>query len=456
MPLETFPYQEEGADFIAQRARCGLHDEMGVGKTAQVIRAANKIGAKRGLVICPAGLRENWIGEFRKFSHVEYRVTRGHSVHDFLAWQRGRFHILVTSYELATKWAASIYAAADFMDFVAMDEAHYLKNTETARTKAILGPKADGDSSAIAWADHVWHVTGTPMANDPLDCFTFLRMCQATDLNREAFVRRYFYSHRSMYGARQEIRPEMLAELQYVISNNQIRRTKKDVGLQLPPIFLTTTLVDGDTEPVRIMLQQYPGLEDAIVRAVEQGGLSFLDAQHVSTLRRLVGEAKAVPYAHMLLDELGVSDDKRVVYGYHREALRTLRDFLVRKGIHAVLVEGGMTDNARDHYVRQFQSDPSCRVFIGNIRAAGTGLTLTASCEIDMFESDWTPAGNAQAIMRVHRIGQTRTVRARFITLAKSLDEIVNKIVAAKTRAIADIEGTAMQAAPLDMMPSVS
>ena len=120
MPLETFAYQEVGSDYIAQRERCGLHDEMGVGKTAQVIRAANKIGATRGIVICPAGLRENWLGEFRKFSHVTYRITGGRSIHDFIAWQRGRFNILVTSYEQATKWAASVYNAGEPIDFVSI------------------------------------------------------------------------------------------------------------------------------------------------------------------------------------------------------------------------------------------------------------------------------------------------------------------------------------------------
>jgi SWI/SNF-related matrix-associated actin-dependent regulator 1 of chromatin subfamily A len=91
-------------------------------------------------------------------------------------------------------------------------------------------------------------------------------------------------------------------------------------------------------------------------------------------------------------------------------------------------------------------------VFIGNIKAAGVGLTLTASCEIDVLESDWSPAGNAQAIKRVHRIGQTEKVRARFITLANSIDETVNRIVAHKTASIASIEGEAMNAAPLDIL----
>lgn len=89
--------------------------------------------------------------------------------------------------------------------------------------------------------------------------------------------------------------------------------------------------------------------------------------------------------------------------------------------------------------VRAFQDDPDCRVFIANIRAGGTGLTLTAGASIDMFESDWAPANNAQALMRVHRIGQTRNVQARFITLAESIDVIVNDVVERKTRNIAQV-----------------
>jgi SNF2 family DNA or RNA helicase len=76
-------------------------------------------------------------------------------------------------------------------------------------------------------------------------------------------------------------------------------------------------------------------------------------------------------------------------------------------------------------------------VFVGNIRAAGTGLTLTAASDLILFESDWAPAANAQAIKRIHRIGQKNECRARFITLANSIDEMVTKTVVSKTAAIA-------------------
>lgn len=449
MPINLFPYQEQGAAWLAQRDRAGLHDEMGVGKTATLIRALDLVGAERGVIIVPAMLRENWIKEFRRFSHRNLRLCKGANIHDYVAWERGRFHFLITSYEQATKWAPRIMENGEFLDAVVMDESHYLKNTNTARTKAILGPEATGEGGIVGWAQYSWTASGTPIPNDPVDIFPFLRFTQCMPLTKNAFMKRYFTSRRSTYGTKQTCRPGLVDELRALIENNAIRRTKRDIGMQLPPIFLTPLFVDGDSTEIRTMLAEHPGLEQAIISAVEQGGLSFLDAQHIATLRRLVGQAKVIPYSRMLLDELmSGATDKRVVMGIHHDALRQLRDFLARKGIHAVLVNGDTPEKQRIAAVEAFQTDPNCRVFIGNIRAAGTGLTLTASCELDLLESDWTPAGNAQAIMRVHRIGQTRNVTARFITLASSIDEVVNKIVAEKTAAIAEIEGEAMHAAP--------
>jgi SWI/SNF-related matrix-associated actin-dependent regulator 1 of chromatin subfamily A len=453
MTLPLFPYQTEGGGVLAGKDRFGLHDEMGVGKTATVWEAVDKIGAERGVIVCPAFLRENWIGERRKFFTSPLRLCKGQNIHDFYAWQRGRYNVLITSYELATKWAPLIRETGEMLDFVAMDEAHYAKNSEAKRTKALQGDDLTGPNGLIEWAQHVWHVTGTPMANDPIDIYTFLRLCWATGLGKEAFIKRYFEKKLTRFGMRTSPKPEMIPELQALIDNNSIRRTKKSIGLQLPPIFLTSMLVDGDTDHVMRMLREYPGLEHAIMAAVEQGGLSFLDAQHIATLRRLVGEAKAVPYGHILHEELTSGDtDKRVVFGIHKDALSNLRDFLWKNNIFCVLVNGDTPEKERVEAVRAFQEDERCRVFIGNMRAAGVGITLTAACEIDLMESDWSPAGNAQAIMRVHRIGQARNVRARFVTLARSIDEVVNRIVAHKTASIASIEGEAMHAAPLDVL----
>lgn len=449
MPL--LPYQIAGGDILAQYDRFGLHDEMGVGKTATIVRAVDNIKAERGIVVAPAMVREHWLKEFRTFSDNPYRICKAQNVHDFVAWKRGRFNFLVTSYELATKWADEIKDTGEILDFVVFDEAHYLKNSGTNRTKRLLGKEYDGDRSIIEWACHVWHVTGTPMANDPLDIYTFLSMCRAVDMTENQFIKTFFIPKPGAFGARMKPKLEMVPALQQLITNNSIRRTKKGVGMQIPPIFLRSFHVDGDTDDIRAMLREHPGLEASILGAVEAGGLSFLDAQYVATLRRLVGEAKAIPYAALLYDELMYGGaDKRVVFGLHKTALLTVRDYLWARGINCVLVNGDTSEKNRMQYVAEFQENPNCRVFIGNMRAAGVGITLTAACEIDILESDWSPAGNAQAIMRVHRLGQTRKVHGRFITLAKSIDEVVNRVVVEKTSNIAHIEGEAMVAAPLD------
>lgn len=450
--LNLFPYQEHAADIMATRDRYGLHDEMGIGKTATTIGAINRICGQRGIVVCPAMLRENWIKEFRKFSTYDLRLCKGQNIHDFVAWSRGRFDVLITSYELATKWRRDFAKQGEILDFLAFDEAHYMKNTKANRTVELLGYEADGTNSLVEWAEHSWHITGTPMANDPLDIYSFLRFAKAFGLTEAEFIKTFYDRRAGTYGARHFVKPEMVPVLQELIYNNAIRRTHKDVGLDLPPIWMKETLLDGDTKEITDLILQYPGLDRVIIDAIEAGGLSKLDVEYIAMLRRLIGKAKAIPYTALLKWELEQGCGKRVVYGIHTEALLYIYNHLNKAGYEAVIAYGGTPERERQEAVVRFMEDPNVKVFIGNIKVAGVGLTLTESSEIDMFESDWSPAGNAQAIKRVHRYGQRQDVHARFITLANTIDVGVNKVVAEKTASIAMIEGSAMTAAPLDIL----
>lgn len=441
MAEQLFPYQESGAAFLAQRRRAGLFDIPGLGKTGQVIRALDHLGHKRGIIICPAVARENWIGEFKKFATIERKLVKGVSIHDFVAWSRGHFDTLVTSYELAVKWAPHVHDMCEPLDFVHMDEAHYVKNSGTKRARNLLG--ANGLGGIMAWADYAWWVTGTPVPNDPIDTYTFLRWAGVMPLDQEQFAKRYFYRREKTFGASYSPRSEMLPELQALLANNSVRRTLEQVGIELPPLMVSPYLVDGDTHAVREMLSAHPGLDDKIRKMLAEGksiSLKAGDEEHVATLRRLIGEAKAIPYAATLLGELESGVDKMVTFGLHRDVLLGVRDYLWKHGVKAVLINGDTSERDRMEAMRAFQNDAACRVMLGNIKAAGTALTMTASCRLDMLESDWSPANNYQAIKRVHRIGQTRAVRVRMITLARSFDEDVNRIVAAKTEACASVE----------------
>lgn len=432
---QLFSYQQDGAEFLARKHRAGLFDEMGVGKSAQAIAALDLINAKRAIIVCPAAVRAVWVGEFRKFARVPRRICKAKDIQDVNLWLRGRCDVLILSYEQAANW--SKHLEGDLFEALVFDEAHYLKNKQATRTIRMLGPECDGKHGLARWAARVWFLTGTPNPNDAADIWAMMRFCNATHLSQRIFRDRYYTSRVGLHSASHTPREAMVPELRQAIRSFSLRRTKEQAGLQLPPIWLTTVTVDGDTHEVVELLRQYPDLEVAILEAIDKGGLSFIDAQHVATLRRLVGEAKAPHYAAMLAEELSETRDKRVVFGVHVGALRRVRETLGQAGLDCVAITGETSERERIEAVRRFQEDPACRVFIGNIKAAGTGLTLTAAAELDMLESSWAPADNAQAIMRCHRVGQTRNVHARFITLANSIDQVVSETVARKTANIA-------------------
>lgn len=433
MPLELFPYQEVGAAFLVGKDRGALFDDMGIGKSAQAIRAMDDAGLRRGLIVCPAAVRETWAGEIKKFARQPRKVIKGRDIQDLNLWLRHKADVLLLSYEMASTWAKRM--EGDLFDFLIFDEAHYLKTRSAARTIALLGADCDGKHGLARWATHVWFLTGTPNPNDVADCWSVMRFCKATPLTHRIFTDRYFTKRVGTFSTNYVCREAMVPELKQAIASFSLRRTKKDVGLQLPPIWLTTTVVDGDTTEIRELLRQYPNLEQAIQEAIDKGGLSFLDAQHIATLRRLVGEAKAPAFVKLLLEELRDGLEKVVVFGIHRRALDIIAQGLQGAHISAVRIDGSTSERGRTTAIQRFQGE-GARVLLGNIRAAGTGLTLTAAADVIMFESDWTPAGNAQALMRVHRIGQNKAVHARFITLANSIDEQVAETVARKTASL--------------------
>lgn len=353
-------------------------------------------------------------------------------------WQRDKIDVLVVSFEQATNWSADL--AADFFDLLVIDESHYLKNPEAKRTKAIIG--ANGLGGVAAMANHVWCLTGTPIKNDPADLWVPMRLAGATPLAFTAFQKRYFKQRIGTFSVSNTVRKEALPELQALLRTMSIMRTFDDVGEQLPPIRIDPLAVDGSREEIVNYLRQYPGLDQRIVQAVEaEGALSFDDSTHVATLRALIAEAKAPGYARLITDEIKSGTiDKLVVMAHHRRAIQLVADHLTQAGIRTAAIVGGTSEKARTDAVQSFQHEQDgVRVLVGNITAAGTGITLTAACRLDMLESSWTPADNIQAVRRVRRKGQKRPTFARFVMLQNSFDQTVASIVTRKANTIVSI-----------------
>lgn len=433
------PYQLEGAKWLAGRERAGLHDEAGLGKTWTAIKALDLAGLKRGLVIARAMLRHEWLMEHEKRSETPRRLVKGRTIHDFIAWKRGHFDVLLLSYEMASKWAPHFATLDDIIDFVIVDEAHFIRNPYAARTKFILGEGCDGYGSIIQWARHVYHLTGTPMNKTPLDIWAFLRFAKAIPHSRHEFERDFFEAGDE----------DKLAEFREIYTGHALRRTLKSVGYQMPPIHYTQMRIDGSTAAVDKFFKEHPGLDARIVAALEAGNLSFIDNAHRMTLRRLFAEAKAVPFAAYLAEAIKNDEfDKVVVMGFHKSALETIYNKLRLAGLRGFLVNGDTPEAARVDARVKFQADPKERFFIGNSTTAGAGITLHAACNIFVFESEWNPGDNEQMIKRIRRIGQERTQHARFVTLAQSYDETLIDIIMRKTKEISAAQGADLLTLP--------
>lgn len=168
--------------------------------------------------------------------------------------------------------------------------------------------------------------------------------------------------------------------------------------------------------------------------------LSLLNAManNMPTLRRYVALSKVRAILSILAEELeDGAIDKMVIFAHHTGVIDAAKQAL--KQFNPVTVVGSDSMGQRQKAVDRFQNDTNCRVFLGNLVAAGSGITLTASCEVVFLEQSWVPAENAQAAMRCHRIGQTRPVRVRVFSLADSVDEVVQDTLVRKARELSKI-----------------
>jgi SWI/SNF-related matrix-associated actin-dependent regulator 1 of chromatin subfamily A len=434
---ELFAYQKHGAAWLAQIGRGLLADEPGLGKTAQAIAAADEHMDSKldmGLVVCPASVVANWEREIRLFA----------------PWLAAQF--TVVSYDKAR--TRDDLKRHEFKVLI-LDEAHFLKSKDAKRTQAILGKRCDGKGGLVERAEHVFLLTGTPMPNHPGELWPLLRAVMPDSIvglktgkpvAYWPFVMRYCRVENNYLGHPQIKGGKNLAELKKRIAPFYLRRKKSDVLPDLPELRtdLLALPAAAPADPGRELRVRdgdrgcsLAGSAAELVReALERGGIEALAAiaPHVATLRRLTGLAKAGPVSEWVADQLDGGLQKLVIFAVHREVVQDIRNRLYKRYGVAV-IEGGTTD--RQTQVDRFQNDPLVRVFIGQIQAAGTGITLTAASDLVFAESSWVPTDNEQAAMRIHRIGQRNACMVRFAMIPGSIDE---QIAEACRRKLADIQ----------------
>lgn len=423
-----FPYQRTGAAYLAERRHAMLLDEQGLGKTAQAIEACNLTGARDVLVVCPASVRTSWRREFERFGTGQ-RVT-------------------VESYDMVTRRWRDYDGPWDVAIF---DEAHYLKSSNANRTRCLYG---DGETfpGIAKMCGAAWPLTGTPAPNNPAELYSHLaafrpdliRHRNSNEvMNRFAFQGRYCRIKETKYG-RQVVGGKNLDDLREKMAEWTLRRLKKDVLPDLPELLYEELPIDADA--AHDALKDIPGEEMDLIRDVlRDGDAASLQsvAAHLASLRRVTATAKAPVLAEWVHEFLDATDRKIVIFAHHVEPLKhlwhLLRYTVNGKRIQPAIISGETAPAKRQAAVDRFQSDPDVRVFLGQIQAAGTGLTLTAASDMVFLEQSWVPAENAQAAMRIHRIGQKRGCVVRYMTLTGSIDEAVQRTLARKTRDLSQL-----------------
>lgn len=455
--ISLFPYQEAGAKWLSSRTLALLADEMGLGKSAQAITAADDIKANRVLVLCPASVRINWLREFEKFSATSRQFKIIASKTDVA----GDHESAICSYDLADP-----SRLPGTFDLLILDEAHFLKSTETNRTVAVYG--RDG---LIRKASRTWALSGTPMPNHPGELWPILFTFGRTPLPYDSFVDRFCTHYPGPRGEKRVTgaKSAHIPELRQLLSGIMLRRKKEDVMKELPPISFQDIVVEPGPvdlelessflqyvfpedrrkelaeklEKERALLSSIEGVE-SLGRAAAYNALASL-SQSVSTLRRYTGIQKVENTAKVIAEELKANAyEKVVIFAIHRDVIEGMRVKL--RDFKPVTLYGGTEPETRQKNIDKFQKTKKCRVFIGNILAAGTGITLTAAHNVVFVEQDWVPGNNAQAAMRCHRIGQTSPVTVRFVGLANSIDERISSVLKRKTKdavAIFDDRGIA-------------
>ena len=452
--LTLFSHQQEGIGFAINRLRTNrgamFGDVMGLGKTVETIVTANAMGPGRILVVCPASVLFTWRREIWKWQTLGLPVLlvqAGRDVmtnHDLIRWGANCWYII--NYDILRDYPE--IKSGKSWDLLILDESHKLKNPEAIRTQHVFG----SDTLAPIPTEKVLLLTGTPMINYVHDLYTQLH-CLDPDTwpSFEQFVADQYFPGHKIIAPSQVIGAERnLEQLRQQLTAVMIRRPKS--VLDLPPKtreIVEVEIVDNEfwsmldrQRKSLIRLQrELMMLVDAPATATTRAEIRDLDAK-ISALSSCVRRQVGMNKLPAVIEYLKGSTGKTLVFAYHRNVIERLMEALADQGVSGFTGSSSLRD--RDRAAEKFQDDPNCQFFIGNIEAAGQGITLTAARHVVFAEPDWRGTYLEQAEDRAHRIGQKHPVLVTYLLLDLSewsTDSWMNSKIRGKKVAIDTVLG---------------
>ena len=390
-------YQTFGGKFALTQGRVIIGDEMGLGKTLQAISAIahrNSKGATRFLVVCPASVITNWIREVDARSELPIIKIHGEDHKTSLQQWVESSGIGITTFDTLKSFditEESISALG--VDTVIVDEAHYIKNISTGRTRTI--------SKWLDRSPNVIFLTGTPLENRVDEFIALAKLLDSkvgNELSRVALA----------------AGPESFRR---TVAPIYLRRNTEEVLKELPELIEVVEYCTWEG----VDKQKYiDAVASGNFMAMRRAAFSAKPGMQPSKLERLLE----------LVEESFESGQKVIVFSYFRTVIEQIMQALGERAIGPIT--GSVSSTQRQNIVDKFQNSPTPMVLVGQIQAAGTGLNIQAASVVILCEPQIKPSLEVQAIARAHRMGQVRKVQVHRLILPESVDEQMLVMLARK------------------------
>lgn len=432
LKIQPYPYQMKGIARGLELKRFMNCDEPGLGKSLESIATINLGNAFPCLVICPSSLKINWQREWEKFTDKKAMVLSD-KVRDTwpFFWQTGMHQIFIVNYESLKKYFVQrikksqgwtlrdveFRNSIQLFKSVIIDESHRCKSSSTQQAKF-----CKGICSGKEW---IIELTGTPVVNKPKDLVP-----QLSILNRmedfggyKTFINRYCSGQNEASN---------LKELNFMLWNKCMFRREKSLVLtdlpdkirQVNTCEITNRKEYIDAERDLIMyLQKYKDADDEKIQKALRGEVMV----KIGILRNISARGKVRDVIEFVKD-FQENGKKIILFCSLHEVVDKLKNIFPM----AVSVTGRDSQDEKQRAVDAFQNNPNTDIIICSIKAAGVGLTLTASSNVAFVEFPWTYADCCQCEDRAHRIGQKDSVTCYYFLGRKTIDEKVYKIIQAK------------------------
>ena len=418
-------HQKEAVKSLVANKRFILADDMGLGKTTATVVGALETGAKKILVICPASLKINWQREISNYTDRSISIVEGKK------WEDADFIIInfdiIKNYHDVSNKTESVVMNSKF-DLVIIDEAHYIQNTQAQRTKLI--------NDFVRTVDRLWLLTGTPITSRPINYYNLLNLIQSpVASNWMAYVRRYCNGFQFKAGKRKIWNvsgASNLDELRERTQRQVLRRLKENI-LDLPEKIITPVYLRLKSKEYEELMGEYYDWYD---KSGEADSLT-LQFSKLTKVRQVIANEK-INATIELVESILEQDKKVIVFTNFTNSLEML---LEKFGKMAVRVDGSCSQKERQWAVDEFQNNEKVRVFVGNVKAAGVGLTLTAGEVVIMNDLSFLPSDMAQAEDRAYRIGQKNNVLVYYPLFDNTIEGIIYDIVQKKKNIISTVMG---------------